>query len=113
MLYTTIAIFAIAAIMGMVLLSHVLKSKPTPKGVMIVHGLFAATGLVLLISYVFGDQPGPMESLVLFVIAALGGFIMVARDLTGKTIPKWLAVAHGLLAVRGFIALIFYTLNKA
>src|SRR5690606_1716356 len=102
MLYTIIALFALAAIFGMALLSYVLKDKETPKGVVITHGLFAAVALVLLLMYVFGDQPGPMESAVLFVIAALGGFIMVARDFTGRKIPKWLAVVHGLAAVAGF-----------
>jgi hypothetical protein len=108
-----IALFALAAIFGMVLISYVLRSKETPKGVMIAHGLFAATALVLLASYVFGNQPSPTESLILFVIAALGGFIMVARDLTGKSIPKWLAVVHGLVAVSGFIMLLIFTFSKA
>lgn len=112
MLYTIIALFALAAIMGMALLSYVLRDKETPKGIMIVHGLFAATGLVLLLSYVFGDKPGPVESAVLFVVAALGGFIMAARDLTGKKIPKWLAVAHGLIAVSGFVFLLLFTFGK-
>jgi hypothetical protein len=111
MLYTIIALFALAAILGLILISYVLKGKETPKGVMIVHGLFAAVALVLLLSYVFGDKPGPMESAVLFVIAALGGFIMMARDVTGKSIPKWLAVVHGLLAVGGFILLLVFAFN--
>ena len=112
MLYTIIAIFALAAIFGLTLLTYVLKNKETPKGIMIVHGLFAAVGLVLLFSYIFGNKPGPMESGILFVIAALGGFILLARDLTGKAIPKWLAVAHGLIAVSGFILLLIFTINK-
>ncbi len=111
MLYTIIAIFALAAILGMVLLSYVLRKKTTPKAVMIGHGLFAATALVLLLVYTFDHQPGPVESLILFVIAALGGFILVAKDLTGKEIPKWLAVVHGLTAVAGFILLLVFTLN--
>lgn len=112
MLYSIIAIFALAAILGMTLLSYVLRGKETPKGVMIFHGLFAATGLVLLLTYVFGNKPNPIESAVLFVIAALGGAILVAKDITGKEIPKWLAVVHGLIAVVGFIFLIVFTLNK-
>lgn len=111
MLYTIIALFALAAILGLILISYVLKGKETPKGVMIVHGLFAAVALVLLLSYVFGDKPGPVESAVLFVIAALGGFIMMARDVTGKSIPKWLAVVHGLLAVTGFVLLLVFAFN--
>lgn len=110
MLYTIIAIFALAAILGMILISHVLRSKETPKGVVIGHGLFAAVALVLLIMYVMGNKPGPMESLIVFVIAALGGFIMVARDFTGRSIPKWLAVVHGLAAVTGFILLLAFAL---
>jgi hypothetical protein len=112
MLYTIIAIFALAAILGMTLLSYVLRGKETPKGIMILHGLFAATALVLLLNYVFNNEPNPMESAILFVIAALGGFVLVARDVTNKPIPKWLAVVHGLVAVGGFVLLIVFTLNK-
>lgn len=112
MLYAIIGLFALAAILGMTLLSYVLKDKETPKGVMIVHGLFAAVALVLLLLYVFNNTPGPLESAVLFVIAALGGFILVARDITGKKIPKWLAVTHGVIAVAGFIFLIMFSINQ-
>ena len=112
MLYTIIALFALAAILGATLLTFVLRGKETPKGLAIVHGLFAATALVLLLTYVFGNKPGPVESAVLFVIAALGGFIMIARDLSGKTIPKWLAIVHGLIAVTGFVFLLVFMLNK-
>lgn len=108
MLYTIIAFFALAAIMGLTLLSYVLRSKETSKPVMILHGLFAAIALVLLIIYTTGNNPGPVESVILFVIAALGGFIMAARDLSGKTVPKWLAVVHGLVAVIGFITLLVF-----
>ncbi|WP_276134038.1 hypothetical protein [Polluticoccus soli] len=112
MLYTIIAVFALAAILGMTLLSYVLRSKETPKALMIFHGLFAATGLILLLSYVFGNSPGPKESAILFVIAALGGAVLVTKDLTGKPIPKWLAVTHGLLAVTGFILLLVFTFGN-
>ena len=111
MLYSIIAVFALAAIMGSILLYHVLGSRPVPRGVLILHGLFAATGLGLLIYYVMGNEPGPMEAMILFIIAALGGFVMVSRELTGKPVPKWLAVVHGLLAVSGFILLLVFALN--
>jgi hypothetical protein len=112
MLYTMIAVFALAAILGLILISHVLRSKETPKGIMVFHGLFAATGLGLMIYYIMGNSPGPTEALVLFIVAALGGFIMVARDLRGKSIPKWLAVVHGLAAVTGFVLLLVFAMNK-
>lgn len=112
MLYTIIGFFALAAIMGMTLLSFVLRNQARPRALMIMHGLFAATGLVLLLSYVFRNKPGPMESAILFVIAALGGITMAVRELGGKTVPKWLAVIHGLVAVSGFILLLIFTLGK-
>lgn len=95
----------------MVLLSYVLREKETPKGAVITHGLFAVVGLILLILYAV-NQPGPIESIVLFVIAALGGVVMLVRDLSGKKIPKWLGVLHGLLAVSGFIFLLVFAFTK-
>jgi hypothetical protein len=112
MLYTIIGFFSLAAILGMILLSFILKGKETPKGIALGHGLLAATGLVLLIIYTLDEEPAPLESLILFVIAATGGAIVFARDVTNKKIPKWLAIAHGLIAVTGFAFLIFYALNK-
>jgi hypothetical protein len=107
MIYTAISFFALAAILGMTLLYYVLSNKETPKGMAITHGVFAATGIVLLIYYIT-DNPGPIESLVLFVIAALGGAILFARDISGKKVPKWLAILHGLLAVSGFVFLLLF-----
>ena len=107
MLYTTIALFALAALLGMYLISFVLQGKETPKSVAFIHGGFAAAALVLLIYYT-ATGAGPVESVVLFVIAALGGFVMIARDLSGKSIPKWLAMVHGLVAVTGFVFLLVH-----
>jgi hypothetical protein len=107
MIYTAIAFFALAAILGMMLLSFVLRGKETPKGIVFTHGPLAAIGLILLIVYAV-KQPGPIDSIVLFVIAALGGVVMLVRDLGGKPIPKWLGVVHGLIAVSGFVCLLIF-----
>ena len=108
MIYTSIALFALAAILGMTLLTFVLRSKPTPKGVLFLHGGVAATALILLILYSFRAAPRPIESLVLFILAAAGGLFMGIRDILGKPPPKWLAIGHGLLAVAGFGFLLYY-----
>jgi hypothetical protein len=112
MLYTIIACFALAAVLGLFLISYVLRGQQTPRIALILHGLFAATALGLLINYTLSDKPGPLEALVLFLIAAFGGFIMVSRDLTGHAIPKWLAVVHGLVAIGGFAFLVVFAMNK-
>lgn len=111
MLFTALAFFSIAAILGMILISYVLQSKPTPKGLAFVHGPMAAIGIVLLIIYAFYQTPAPIESIVLFIIAAFGGLVLIYRDLTGKTLPKWLAVLHGLIAVTGYVFLITFILS--
>lgn len=112
MIYTAIALFALAAILGMVLLTFVLQGKETPKGVVFSHGTLAVAGLILLIIYTFKESPGPLEALILFVIAASAGIVMVIRDLTGKSIPKWLTIVHGLVAVTGLIFLLVFAFSK-
>ncbi len=109
MLITAILFFALAALLGSYLLSFVLQNKNTPKGVVFTHGSLAATGLIILIIYALFNHPSPIVSIILFVLAALGGITLVYRDITGKTVPKWLAIGHGLTAIAGFIFLIIFT----
>lgn len=112
MIYAAIILFALAAIGGLYLLSFVLQKKPTPKAVVFIHGGLAATALILLIIHTMKTGADLVEVIVIFIIAALGGLILVARDLTGKSLPKGLAIAHGLIAVTGFVFLLVYALNK-
>jgi hypothetical protein len=112
MIFAAIIIFTIAAMIGLYLLALVLQQKETPKAIALVHGLLAATALVLLIIYTVQTGADLLEAIILFVIAALGGSVLFARDIKGKPLPKWLAIAHGLLAVSGFIFLLIYAFNK-
>lgn len=107
MLITTVILFALAAVFGLVLLTRVLKEEDTPKPVVYLHGLAAAVGLVLLIIAYFeqGDSL-LMTSVIVFIVAALGGFVMFGRDLNRKSIPKWLALVHGGAAVVAFVLLL-------
>ena len=107
-LYTSVAILGMTAILGMYLLSLVLRNKSTPKGITIIHGFLAVVALILLIVYCFGHTPGPWVSIIVFVVAASGGFIMNYRDITGKSVPKWLGIVHGLTAIAGFALLIYF-----
>lgn len=113
MVWAAIGFFALAAILGMILISYVLQNKETPKGLAFTHGPLGAIGIVLLIIYVIYHSPGPIESIVLFVLAAFMGFILIFRDLTGRSIPKWLALLHGLTAVTGFIFLLIFALGHS
>jgi hypothetical protein len=113
MIAAAIAFFSLAALLGLLLLSFVLRGKETPKAVVFTHGPLAVTGLVLLLIYAFNHKPGPLEAIIAFMVAALGGFVLVFRDLTGKPVPKWLAVVHGLVAVTGFILLVIFAMSPA
>lgn len=101
-----IILFATAASIGGYLLSYVLTNKETPKGVAIVHGLFAAIAIILLAFYSLSHS-GLFISLGIFVAAALGGLYLFTRDLISHKIPKPVALGHGLLAVIGLISLIY------
>jgi predicted MFS family arabinose efflux permease len=110
-IYIALTIFGLTAVFGLYLLSLVLRKKSTPKSVTIIHGVMAAIALIMIIIYAFQNSPGPWPSVVVFTLAAGGGFILNYRDITGKSIPKWLAVGHGLLALTGFgllLAFAFY-----
>lgn len=108
MITTAIALFSLTAIIGMVMLSFVLKDKKPSRALVFTHGPLAIAGLILLFVYSTEHHPIPFESIVLFVIAATGGIILVVHDLMGKSIPKWLGIAHGLIAVAGFIFLLAF-----
>lgn len=109
MLNISIALFALAAVLGIIILLALLKKKETPRTVVYSHGLVAAIALVLLI--VYGVQnPGrfPKLSIILFVLAAIGGFYLFFNDLKKKPGPVALAVIHALAAVAGFVTLLLF-----
>lgn len=108
MLYLAMAFIILAALLGLYLLSFILQDKNTPKGVAFTHGPLAAIGLIILIIYALLYKPAPIFSIGLFILAALGGIILIARDILGKTLPKWLAIGHGLTAIIGFLFLIVF-----
>ena len=107
MLYLNIALFAIAAIIGLIILKNWLTSATTSRATVYAHGIFAAAGLVLLFIYFMKNaQQNIKTSLILFAVAAVAGFYMFFQDLKGKFSPTWLAVIHGLVAVAGFVFLL-------
>jgi cytochrome b subunit of formate dehydrogenase len=107
MLYISITLFALAAILGIVILKSWLTQGNTSRTVVYLHGVFAALGLALLVVLAIRNPEQDVTiSIILFVIAALAGFYMFVRDLQGKFSPTALAVVHGLVAVAGFVFLL-------
>lgn len=101
-------IFAIAALGGVYLAVRHLRGQPLPGAVAVVHGVAAATALVLLLVAVLtSDLSGwATVALVLFVVAALGGFYLASLHLRGARHPTPLILGHGLIAVVAFLALL-------
>lgn len=107
-IYTSITILGLTALIGMYMLTLIMRNKSIPKAATLIHGLFAVAGVVLLVLFGLVNKPGPWDSIVVLLLAALGGFILNYRDLTGKKVPKWFAILHGLLAIAGFTFLLVF-----
>src|SRR5262245_15156761 len=113
MLITAIMLFLIAAIFGLIILTAILKNQPTPKSIVFTHGPIAALALILVIIYSIRGHTEPLliTSIVLFILAALGGLTLFTIDMRNKPIPKLLAVIHPIVAVIALISLIIYVLR--
>src|SRR5262245_55529180 len=108
MLKIAVVLFALAALGGIILASWHLKTKNAPIPLALLHGLLAAAGLVLLITAVVQMASAGLAgvALVIFIIAALGGFVLFAMHLKKRPLPGGLIVVHGLVAVVAFIVLL-------
>lgn len=108
MYITAIVLFIIGAIFGLTILTAILRNKPTPKFSVLAHGTFVVIALLVLISAV-ASHPGStllLVSVVLFVLAALGGFTLLSFDIRSKPIPKVIAIVHPLVAVSALVCLV-------
>jgi hypothetical protein len=104
-----IVLFAIAAIGGVTMaVLHFRGRTPPPGALATLHGLFAASGLVVLLIGVMnaGMRGSAAIALGLFVIAALGGFGLLSFHLRKRALPNGLVIGHGLLAVVAFLILL-------
>lgn len=100
---SALILLTLAALIGAAMLSYLLRGKRIPKGMAFVHGPLAVGGIILLIIYALDDaaHDRAWESVLLFAAAATGGLALFIKDLTGKKLPVWLAILHGLLALSG------------
>ena len=108
MLIISAILFAVAALGGLVLGVLGLRQRDLPMWLSVIHGVVAAAGLIILILGVIAGNTGalPIISLVLFVIVALGGFVLFSYHLRRKPHPKGLIVIHALAAVIAFVLLL-------
>jgi hypothetical protein len=106
---TAVILFAIAALGGIVMAIMRFSGRELPPmGLAIVHGLFAAAGLVALILALVGHgyTVATIIALLGFLGAALGGFYLFSLHLKKRPLPIPYVVVHGGFAVISFIILL-------
>lgn len=107
MLTTALIVFAAAAAGGAVLAYLRIVKKDVSMPLAIVHGIAAAAGLVLLILGVMqAASADARASLVIFLLAALGGFTLFSFHLRSRPLPVPLVLIHGGAAVAAFVVLL-------
>lgn len=101
-------LFALAALGGLYLAVQFFQGRGLPGSVAVIHGVLAASALVLLlIAVLANDLSGwATAALIVFVVAALGGFALASYHLRGIRHPAALVAGHGLIAVSGFVLLL-------
>jgi hypothetical protein len=108
-MWLIIAIFAVAAVVGLTMAIAAFQGKFPPVPSAILHGVLAASALVLLLIAVFADGAAGAAAWALgfFLVAALGGsglaFGFHARR---KPLPKGFVAGHALLGVIGLLLLL-------
>ena len=105
MLRIAVLFFVMAIVAGLTLASLYLSDHAPPFWLALIHGVFAATAITLLtIAELRTSARGAtVLSLILFEMAAVGGFILFAYYLCGKYMPGTLVVIHGTAAATAFI----------
>jgi hypothetical protein len=112
MLTYAIAFFLVAAMIGLFVLLKIFKNKAVPTPVILTHGGIAAIGILLLLITVLRGNTAPLllTSLILFIVAALGGATMVALARAGKPVPNNTVIFHPILAVCALLLLLAYVI---
>jgi glucose uptake protein GlcU len=106
---TALVLFALAALGGVTMAAMRLRgAERPPTALALAHGALAAAGLVALIVAVINmtDPGAARTALLVFIVAAVGGFYLFAQHVTKKVLPIPVMVIHGLVAVVGFIILL-------
>jgi hypothetical protein len=105
--------FAIAAVIGIILAAFYAKGTLTVGGALL-HGFFAVIGVLLLIISLLQGKTLRIEnySLILFIIAALGGIVLIFNHLTKGKLPKQIIGVHAVVAVIAFLMLLSGTISQ-
>jgi hypothetical protein len=108
-MWLIIVLFALAAIIGLTMAIAAFRGRFPPVPSAVLHGLLAASAIVLLLIAVLSQGfAGPAAwALVLLLIAALGGLTLaLGFHARSKPLPKGMVAGHALIAVIGLLLLL-------
>ena len=108
MLPIAIVLFGIAAIGGVILAYRAFRGPKPPRWLVAAHGILAVLALVAYLTASARGFVGPYATtaLLLFLIAPLGGLVLLWHDLKGRKMPPALILIHGGIAVVAYILLL-------
>jgi hypothetical protein len=115
MIITSIVLFLAAALFGLYMAARVFGGNVPPWIAVILHGVLAASGLLVLLYALFisAQATSVVIGAVLLVIAALGGFFMFSFQLRMAAPPKAVVVIHASAAVLGVVCLLANAIGMA
>lgn len=111
-----LVLFGLAALGGVYMATLRFRgAERPPTAIALVHGAAAAAGLIALIVAVMGEAtPGHARTaLIVFIVAAIGGFYLFAQHMQNKALPIPVMVIHALVAVSGFLLLLVAVMHAA
>jgi len=111
-----LVLFALAAVGGLYMaVVRFRGADRPPTSIALVHGAAAAAGLIALIVAVMEASAPSLAktALIVFLVAALGGFYLFAQHMQKKPLPIPVIVVHALVAITGFIILLVVVVHAA
>ena len=110
---TAAILIGIGVIIGSIMASYGFQKKHIPKGLAITHGIFVGLGIILLLIYAFttDSHHKHWDSIIIFLIAAIGGIYLFIRDLKKHHFKLWILVLHASLGLFGIIWITIHLLH--
>lgn len=101
-------LIALGAVLGVIMLSNLLKGHHIPKALTFIHGLLVVTGLLFLVIFnISNPVAANWISVGLFLLAAMGGIYILIHDIKHEKVPLTVVIIHGMVAVSGYAYLIY------
>ncbi|NOS73329.1 MAG: hypothetical protein HOP36_02065 [Methyloglobulus sp.] len=112
MLFGSLFVFTMVALMGLSMVGDAWKSRPIGAVFPRLHAAAALFGSALVIGAALDGDTRLYNNIGMAVVVILLGVYMGFRAHKGKPIPKAILIAHAGLAVACYLLLGYYALNK-